>query len=234
MTSEPTAVSTETGPSPLRSARPVSRLAIDATDIARIAVFAAFIAVLGLPGGFAVFGSVPITAQTLGVMLAGAILGAWRGAIALVVFLALVALGLPLLAGGHGGAGVFVGPTAGYLIGWIAGAFVVGAIVHAGRRRLTWARTILGVLAGGILVIYAVGLPVQSLVTRIPLPETALQSLVFIPGDLVKAVIAVAITMTLQRAYPRAFRTDRFAAGSSPESPESSVSSPSSSGVAPR
>ncbi|WP_291054606.1 biotin transporter BioY [Herbiconiux sp.] len=208
MTSEPAAAPAEI--TPRRSARPVSRLAIDATDIARIAVFAAFIAVLGLPGGFAVFGSVPITAQTLGVMLAGAILGAWRGAIALVVFLALVALGLPLLAGGHGGAGVFVGPTAGYLVGWIAGAFVVGAIVHAGRRRLTWARTILGVLVGGILVIYAFGLPVQALVTRIPLPETALQSLVFVPGDLVKAVIAVVITMTLQRAYPRAFRTDRF------------------------
>ncbi len=179
---------------------------IDVTDIARIAVFAAIVAVLGLPGGVAVFGSVPITAQTLGVMLAGAVLGAWRGAISLIVFLALVALGLPLLAGGHGGLAVFVGPSAGYLFGWILGAFVVGLIVHFGGRNLSWSRTIIGVLVGGIVVIYAIGIPVQAVVTRLPLGETALQSLVFIPGDLIKAAITVVITMTLVRAYPRAFR----------------------------
>ncbi|WP_229715073.1 biotin transporter BioY [Subtercola lobariae] len=163
-------------------------------------------AVLGLPAGIAV-GSVPITAQTLGVMLAGAILGAWRGALSMVVFLVLVAIGLPLLAGGHGGIGVFVGPSAGYLFGWIIGAFVVGAIVHAAGRKLTWLRTSIGVVIGGIVVVYAVGIPVQAAVTRLPLGQTAVQSLIFIPGDLIKAVIAVAITMTLVRAYPRAFRS---------------------------
>ncbi|MFF1634574.1 biotin transporter BioY [Leifsonia sp. NPDC058248] len=182
------------------------RLRVDATDIARIAVFAAIVAVLGLPGGFTVFGAVPITAQTLGVMLAGAILGPWRGAISMLVFLALVAVGLPLLSGGRGGIGVFAGPSAGYLIGWVVGAFVIGAIVHA-RGRITWTRTITGVLVGGIVTIYAFGIPVQALVTRLPLAETALQSTVFLPGDLVKAAIAVAITMTLARAYPRAFRS---------------------------
>ena len=186
-------------------ARRASRFRIDATDIARIAVFAAIMAVLGLPAGIAV-GSVPITAQTLGVMLAGAILGAYRGALSMIVFLLLVALGLPLLAGGHGGIGVFVGPSAGYLFGWIAGAFVVGAIVQAGGRKLTWLRTSVGVLVGGIGVVYAFGIPVQAAVTGAPLGVTALQSLIFIPGDLIKAVIAVVITMTLVRAYPRAFR----------------------------
>lgn len=180
---------------------------IDATDIARIAVFAAIVAVLGLPGGFSVFGAVPITAQTLGVMLAGAILGPWRGAISMLVLLALVAVGLPLLSGGRGGIGVFVGPSAGYLFGWVVGAFVIGLIVHAGGRAPTWTRTIVGILTGGIVTIYAFGIPVQALVTRLPLAETALQSAVFLPGDLIKAALAVAITMTLARAYPRAFRT---------------------------
>jgi biotin transport system substrate-specific component len=184
-----------------------SRFRLDSADIARIAVFAAIVAVLGLPSGFAVFGSVPITAQTLGVMLAGAILGPWRGAISMLVLLALVALGLPLLSGGRGGIGVFLGPSAGYLVGWVVGAFVIGLIVHAGRSRLTWPRTILGILLGGIVTIYAFGIPVQAAITRLPLAETALQSLVFLPGDLVKAAIAVAITMTLVRAYPRAFRS---------------------------
>lgn len=179
---------------------------LDATDLARVAVFAALVAVLGLPSGVTVFGSVPITAQTLGVMLAGAILGPWLGALSMAVLLALVAVGLPLLAGGHGGIGAFVGPSAGYLFGWIAGAFVIGLIVHAGRRTPVWWRTLLGMIVGGILVVYLFGVPVQSLVTRLPLDATALMSLVFVPGDLVKAVIATAVVTTLVRAYPRAFR----------------------------
>ena len=122
------------------------------------------------------------------------------------VLLALVAAGLPLLAGGRGGIGVFVGPSAGYLFGWILGAFVIGLIVHAGGRKPVVWRTFAGVVVGGILVVYAVGIPVQSLVTRLPLAETALTSLVFVPGDLVKAVIATAVVVTLVRAYPRAFR----------------------------
>lgn len=184
----------------------MSRLRIDATDIARIAVFAAIVAALGLPGAFSVLGAVPITAQTLGVMLAGAVLGAWRGMLSMLVLLALVAIGLPLLSGGRGGIGVFVGPSAGYLFGWIIGAFVIGLIVHAGGRKLRWWRTALGILVGGIGVVYALGIPVQSFVTRLSLGETFLQSLVFVPGDLVKVVLATIITMTLARAYPRAFR----------------------------
>jgi biotin transport system substrate-specific component len=138
-------------------------------------------------------------------MLAGAILGPRLGALSMAVLLALVAIGMPLLAGGRGGIGVFFGPSAGYLIGWIVGSFVIGLIVHAGGRKPVLWRTILGMLAGGILVIYAVGIPVQSMVTRLPLGETAMLSLAFIPGDLVKAVAATAIVMTLVRAYPRAF-----------------------------
>ena len=205
MSSDPTPRPTPTE----RPARPATsnRRGIDATDIARVAVFAAVVAVLGLPSGFAVFGAVPITAQTLGVMLAGAILGARRGAISMLVLLALVALGLPLLAGGRGGIGVFVGPSAGYLLGWVVGAFVIGAVVHARGRRLTWLRTSLGVVAGGIVTVYAFGVPIQAAVTRLPLAETALQSMVFLPGDIIKAAIAVAITMTLVRAYPKAFRS---------------------------
>nr|WP_245534397.1 biotin transporter BioY [Xylanimonas cellulosilytica] len=174
--------------------------------MARVAVFAALVAALGLPGGFTVAGAVPITAQTLGVMLAGAVLGPWRGALSITALLALVAAGLPLLAGGRGGIGVFVGPSAGFLAGWIVGAFVIGLIVHSGGRKPRPWRTLVGVLVGGIVVVYAFGIPVQSLVTRVPLPETALMSLAFVPGDVIKAAIATAVVGTLVRTYPRAFR----------------------------
>jgi biotin transport system substrate-specific component len=196
-------------PTPPHSHRTGSgRRPVDATDLARVAVFAAIIAVLGLPGGFAVLGSVPITAQTLGVMLAGAVLGPWLGALSVSVVLTLVAVGLPLLAGGRGGVGVFFGPSAGYLVGWIVGAIVIGLIVHAGGRKPVVWRTFAGVVTGGILVVYAIGVPVQSLVTRLPLVETALTSLVFLPGDLMKAVLATVIVTTLVKAYPRAFRRE--------------------------
>ena len=92
--------------------------------LARIALFAALIAVLGLLPKLTLASGIPITAQSMGIMLAGTILGARNGALSVLLFLFLVALGLPLLAGGRGGMGVFAGPTLGYLIGFPLGAFV--------------------------------------------------------------------------------------------------------------
>ena len=169
-------------------------------DLARIAVFAALIIVLGmvtvpLPGG------VPITAQTLGVMLAGLVLGWRRAPLAILLVIALAAVGLPVLAGGRGGLGVLVGPTAGYLLGWIPAVIVIGLIV----RRFTWWRAAIACLVGGIGVVYAFGVPVQALVTGAPLGATALSSVVFLPGDLLKAAAATLLALALHRAYPRAF-----------------------------
>ena len=177
----------------------------DGRDLSRIAVFAAIIVVLGLMGPIPVPGLVPITAQTLGVMLAGAVLGWRRGATAVLVVIALVAVGLPVLSGGRGGLGVFVGPTAGYLIGWIFGAAVVGLIAHSGTGRISWWRVALGTVVGGILVIYAFGIPVQAAVTGLAVNQAALASLAFLPGDVIKAVVATVLTMALYRAYPPAF-----------------------------
>lgn len=72
-------------------------------NIVLIALFAALIAVLGLIPKITLMSGVPITAQSLGVMLCGTVLGARRGALAVLLFLLLVALGLPLLAGGRAG-----------------------------------------------------------------------------------------------------------------------------------
>ena len=101
-------------------------------ELAQIATFAGIIAVLGLVPAIAPFGNaVPITAQSLGIMLCGAVLGARRGALAVLVLLALVALGLPLLAGGRGGLGVFAGPSVGYLVGWPVAAYAIGMMTQA-------------------------------------------------------------------------------------------------------
>lgn len=175
-----------------------------ARDLALIAVFAALAAILGLPGALTPFGaSVPITLQTLAPMMAGAILGWKRGMASAVVFLALVAVGLPLLAGGRGGLGLFVGPSAGYLFGWIAGTAVIGLLVQWRLPAFNWWWTGLSVLIGGIVVVYLIGVPVLALVTGTDgLLATAAAAAVYLPGDLIKAVIATTVAVAVHRAYP--------------------------------
>lgn len=174
-------------------------------DVARVAVFAALIAALGLPGTLNVFGSaVPITLQTLGVMLAGAILGSWRAAFAVAVLIALVAAGLPLLAGGRGGLAVFASPTVGFLLGWLPGAALTGWIVERGGHRPSFARLLVACLAGGIGVVYLLGVPMWAAVGGITLGQAALLTAAFLPGDLAKAVLATIVARGTQRAYPDA------------------------------
>ncbi|HVN12348.1 MAG TPA: biotin transporter BioY [Kineosporiaceae bacterium] len=176
---------------------------LSARDLALIAVGAALIAVLGLPGAFQPPGlSVPITAQTLGVMLVGLVLGAWRGALAVLVFLVLVALGLPLLAGGRGGLGVFTGPSAGFLIGWVPGAFVTGLLAEVRAPRLEIVGLFVAAVVGGIAVVYAIGIPVLAFRTHVSLAHAFTASMVFVPGDLIKAAIAAVIARGVERGYP--------------------------------
>lgn len=191
-------------------------------DLSRIATCAAIIAVLGIPGQFMLGSGVPITVQTLGVMLAGVILGWWRGALSVLLVLVLVAAGLPLLAGGSGGIGVFFGPTGGYLIGWVFGAAVIGAIARGAATKIVAWRVALAVVVGGILVIYAFGIPVMANVLGMSLGEATVANLLFLPGDSIKGVITVLLAVGLWKAYPAAFaltpirRTPRFVAAVQP------------------
>ena len=176
---------------------------LSSRDLALVASFAALIAVLGLPGGIHVFGNaVPVTLQSLGVMLAGSILGWKRGALSVIVLLVLVAAGLPLLSGGRGGLAVFAGPSAGYLIGFVFGAAVIGWLV---QQRLPAYPLWWGGLAntvGGIGVVYLVGIPVQAAVTGTSVLVAATTSLVYFPGDALKVVVATAVASAVHRAYP--------------------------------
>ncbi|HEU4490726.1 MAG TPA: biotin transporter BioY, partial [Jiangellales bacterium] len=162
---------------------------LTAQDLARVAVFAALIAVLGLPGTIVLFGgAVPVTAQTLGVMLAGAVLGARRGFLAALTFCVLVLAGLPLLAGGRGGLGVLAGPSAGYFLAFPMAALVVGLIVQRRLPRPSIPWVFLACVVGGIGVVYAVGVPVLAWRADLDLRAAVVTgALVFLPGDLLKA-----------------------------------------------
>lgn len=134
---------------------------------------------------------VPFTLQPLAVLLAGLILGARDGALSQLAYVALIAIGLPVDANMRGQAALF-GPTGGYLIGFIAGAFVSGWLAERAAQRL-WQRWLAGV--AGILVIYAFGLPVLMLTRGLDLGAAwAAGAAPFLAPDLVKAVIAAAMT----------------------------------------
>jgi biotin transport system substrate-specific component len=98
---------------------------------------------------------VPITGQTLAVLLLGALLGIKRGSIAVVGYLGLGASGLPVFAGGASGVARLVGPTSGYLLGFVAAAVVVGWLSERGWDRHI-GTTALAMVAGN-LVIYLFG-----------------------------------------------------------------------------
>ncbi|SLN20091.1 Biotin transporter BioY [Roseovarius gaetbuli] len=172
-------------------------------NLALVALFAALIAALGLIPKFTLGFGVPITAQSLGIMLCGTVLGSRRGAMAVLLFLLLLALGLPLLAGGRGGLGLFVSPSAGFLIGWPVAAFVTGLVVEKWRGASLAVVAGIASVIGGILVLYVFGVAGLAVTLKKSGYEAALLVVAFVPGDIVKAVLAGVITAALAKARPQ-------------------------------
>ena len=110
----------------------------------------------------------------------------------------------PLLAGGRGGLGAFTAPSAGFLIGWLPGAAVTGWIVERGGRSPGLVRLLVACAAGGMGVVYLFGIPVQAFAAGISLGQAALLTAVFLPGDVLKTVVAAIVVRGTQRAYPDA------------------------------
>lgn len=172
-----------------------------AQDTVLIAVFAALTAALGLLPPLPVpLVPVPVTAQTFGVMLAGCLIGGRRAALAMVLLLVLIAMGLPLLSGGRGGLGVFVSPSAGFLLGWPLAALVIGILAE--RDRTSSVRLFVANFFGGVVILYCCGIPVLALVSDLPVSTAALGALAFVPGDVLKAGLAAVTAAAVHRAYP--------------------------------
>lgn len=200
-----------------------------ARDIAQIAVFAGLIAALGLPLRIQFsWMNVPITFQSLGVMLAGAILGARKGFLAVLVFDVLVAAGLPLLAGARGGiAFLTTAPTAGYPYGFLLAAGFIGWGTAKILPRYPLWKGFLITAFGGMVLIYLVGVPILAINAHLDLwTAIARGTLPFLPGDALKVVVTVLIAQQVHRAYPgliasRARRGDALSAGRADLAPTS-------------
>ncbi len=171
-------------------------------DLVYIALFTVIMIVLGImPPIMLPIIAVPITAQSMGAMLAGAILGAKKGFLSVLLFIFLVALGMPFLAGGRGGLGIILGPTGGFIIGYCIAAFVIGFLFNkCSKRGIFWEISYLAI--GGILVLYTIGISYLSFITEMSLTKAFMVSIIFIPGDLVKIYLAYIVRKNIQKLFP--------------------------------
>ena len=177
-----------------------------ATDIAFIAAGAALTA--GAAQIVIPMWPVPITGQTFAVLFVGATLGSLRGALSMLLYIGLGVAGLPVFSEGGAGLAKVLGPTGGYMIGFVLAAALVGWLAQR-----EWDRKVLGTIGAflaGTVVIYAVGLPWLSVVLgQLGRPNDLMATLQaglfpFIPGDILKAVLAGALLPTTWKLVNRA------------------------------
>lgn len=200
-------------------AGPVGRASLG-TDIALVASFAAFIAVCSIVPGIPVGDvGVPITLQTFAVVLAGLVLGWRRGGLAALLYVAIGLAGVPVFAEGLGGVAVLAGGSAGYLLAFPFGAAAAGAL---GSLALRWSApgttagpgwrfpflSLAGV-AASLLVIHVAGVAVLMARFDMSLRAALAADAPFIPGDVIKSVLAAAVTLAIFKAFPDMLRTRR-------------------------
>ncbi len=178
-----------------------------ATDLSLVAVFAALVAVLAvlpaIPTGPI---GVPITLQTLGVMLTGVVLGPSRGAAAVALYVVVGLAGVPIFSQFRGGLGVLAGPSAGYLLAFVPAAFLVGHLSGWALRRPQrwryWA-VFAACAMTSLLVVHPMGIAGLMLNARLSLGAAVAVDVTFLPGDVVKNLVAAGLGLGVHRAFPR-------------------------------
>ena len=174
-------------------------------DLALVAVFAALIAALSLTPGIPLGAGVPLTLQTLGVGLAGLVLGPWRGFLAVLLYVVVGLAGLPVFAGGASGLGTLAGPTVGYLVSFPVMALVAGLIARwTVRRGQSWAvgKLIVAALVASLLINHPAGIAGLVANAHLSWGVAVVTDLAFVPGDVVKGVLAGLVAAVVHRAFP--------------------------------
>ena len=183
-----------------------------ATDVALVSTFAAFIAVCAILPGIPTPTGVPITLQTFAVILSGLVLGWRRGGLAALLYVAVGLAGLPVFSGGAGGLDVLAGPSVGYLLAFPLAAAVAGllaggtALVPPSQRYLTLFAA--GLLAS-LMTIHPLGILGMMWRLELTFAEAVAADAVFIPGDVVKNLVAALVAVTVFRAFPELLRSRR-------------------------
>lgn len=143
------------------------------------------------------FSPVPITLQTLFLFLAAALLGGRLGAMSQIVYIALGIIGLPVFAGGKAGFGVLLGPSGGYLYGFVIGAFVSGTLIALKEK--PGAAWIMLSLCAAVVAVYGCGVLQLAAVASLSLEKSlVVGALPFLPGDAVKIAAAALIAVKVR------------------------------------
>lgn len=186
--------------------RTVAGVRTPVADVALVATLAAFIAVCAVLPSFPVAGlPVPITLQTFGVMLAGVLLGARRGALAVLLYLAVGLAGLPVFAQGTGGLGVLGKASAGYLLAFPLAAALAGFLVTRARRLpARWLPVAVfgAAMAGSLVFTHPVGIAVMGARLGMSATEAIAAGAVFLPGDVLKNALVAVVAAAVFRAFP--------------------------------
>lgn len=172
------------------------------TTVKNLVTVALMTAVLAVLSPFSVqVGPIPLTLATLGVYFCAVLLGEKRGTLAVAVYLLLGAVGVPVFAGFSGGVQRFVGPTGGYLVGYLLCAFLAGLFIRRHPEKpLFW---VLGFVVG-TAALYAFGTVWFMIGSKTPLGAALLTCVVpFLAGDAVKIAAAVAIGFPLRKTLSR-------------------------------
>jgi biotin transport system substrate-specific component len=141
---------------------------------------------------------VPVVLQNMVIMLAGGLLGKKRGSLTVLVFLGLVATGLPLLSGGRGGAALFVGPSAGFLLGFLLCPLIEGLLFQGIGQQHYWQIWLVYWLGGALLINFC-GSFSLALVSHVSWWSGLKMAAFYLPMDTAKVVVAALIHQRLQR-----------------------------------
>ncbi len=174
-----------------------------AVDVALVAGFAALIAAVAILPDIKTGVGVPFSLQTFAVLLAGACLGPIRGFLAVMLYLAGGAIGLPIFAGGAAGSGHFAGPTAGYLVAFPLAAALCGWIVQRNReQRTSFSLVFTAGLLSSFLFVHTLGPLGLAWRTDMPIRDAFLFDTQFLPGDVMKNVLMALVATAVHRAFP--------------------------------
>jgi len=174
------------------------------TDLALIAAFAALIAACAYIGGIPVGGgAVPITLQSFGILLAGCLLGPVRGFLAVVLYLALGAAGLPVFAEHSSGLGVFTSISAGYLWSFPLVALLAGLLVqYVARSRRTSALVVFCCAVPAVVLNHLAGVLGMKLWADTTWQTAFAWDAPFWLGDIVKVALVALVAAEVHRAFP--------------------------------
>ena len=175
---------------------------VDRSRTRYLAVSALLAALLAASAWIAIpAGAVPVTLQVFIVFLCGLLLPTRWAAVPVFVYVLLGAIGIPVFSGGVGGVGVLVGPTGGYLLGFILAAPAIAAVRSVLVDRIPDVAADVVAMAVGLACIYALGWAQLTFVTGMTLAQAFVAGVApFILIDALKGVAAVVVARALRRA----------------------------------